>query len=211
MGLLVFAAICDALIIVAGGGISFLRCPVGIAYLVLWSVWWVAIALGRQRGVASRHDRGQRGILILGIVALGGLIVGPPWEYTHGSGPLPRDGLLAWVGLGLLAAGIGLQLVTFLALSGLYTSRLGIQPGHHLVTSGPYRWVRHPGYLSNLVCMVGIGFALGSLIGLALALAVVPLIVRRIGAEEAMLREEFDQEYQRYRQQTRWRLVPLLY
>jgi protein-S-isoprenylcysteine O-methyltransferase Ste14 len=211
VGLSAFMAICCVLIVFAGGGLAFLRRPVGAAYLALWIAWWLLIAIGRQRGVPSAYDRSQRVILALGIVALVGLILVPPWEYTHFSGPIPRDGPLAWFGLGLFGAGILLQASAFRALRGLYTLRLGVQPEHRLVTSGPYRLVRHPGYLSNLLCLAGMGLALSSLVGLGLTLFVVPLFVRRIAREEEMLAAEFGQEYQRYRQQTRWRLIPYIF
>jgi protein-S-isoprenylcysteine O-methyltransferase Ste14 len=211
IGLSVFVAICCVLIVVAGGGTAFVRRPVGAAYLILWVAWWLLILIGRQSGVPSAYDRSQRSILALGIVALVGLVVVPPWEYARFAGPIPRDGPLAWLGLGLFAAGIVLQAAAFWVLRGMYTSRLGVQPGHRLITNGPYRLVRHPGYLSNLLCMAAIGLALSSLVGLGLTLLVVPLIVLRIGREEEMLAVEFGQAYERYRQRTRGRLIPCLF
>ena len=211
IGLSVFVAICCVLIVVAGGGTAFVRRPVGAAYLILWVAWWLLILIGRQSGVPSAYDRSQRSILALGIVALVGLVVVPPWEYARFAGPIPRDGPLAWLGLGLFAAGIVLQAAAFWVLRGMYTSRLGVQPGHRLITNGPYRLVRHPGYLSNLLCMAAIGLALSSLVGLGLTLLVVPLIVLRIGREEEMLAVEFGQAYERYRQRTRGRLIPCIF
>jgi protein-S-isoprenylcysteine O-methyltransferase Ste14 len=210
IGMFIFTAMTCAVIVVAGGGEAFLRRPVGVGYLVLWIAWWLAIALGRQRGTPSAYDRSQRVILALGALALFGLIAVPPWEYTQFAGPIPRDGPLAWVGLLLFAAGIVLQIVAFWNLRGLYTSRLGIQASHRLVTSGPYRWVRHPGYLSNLMCLAGMGLTLSSLVALALTALVVPLIVWRMGSEEAMLAAEFGEEYRAYQQRTK-RLIPLVY
>jgi protein-S-isoprenylcysteine O-methyltransferase Ste14 len=210
-GLSIFIVLCCVLIVAVGGDMTFLRRPVGAAYLALWVGWWLLIAVGRQRGVPSAYDRSQRLILALGIVALVGLILVPPWDYAHFSGPIPRNGPLAWIGLALFAVGIVLQTTRFWALRGLYTSRLGVQPGHRLVTSGPYRLVRHLGYLSNLMCLAGIGLSLNSLVGLGLTLFVVPLIVRRIAPEEAMLTAEFGPEYEHYKQRTRWRLIPQIF
>jgi protein-S-isoprenylcysteine O-methyltransferase Ste14 len=210
-GLAFFTLICCVIIVAAGGGLAFLRRPVGATYLALWAAWWLLIAVGRQRGVASTYNRSQRVVIGLGIVALVGLIVVPPWEYAHFSGPIPRDGPIAWTGLILFVTGLVLQGAAFWTLRGLYTSRLGVQPGHRLVTAGPYRLVRHPGYLSNLICMGSIGLALSSLVTLGLTLCTVPLIVQRIAREEEMMEAEFGQEYQAYRQQTRWRLIPLIY
>ncbi len=198
------------LIVVAGGGEAFLRRPVGAVYLALWTLWWLANALGRPRGVRSRHNRRQRVVVAVGVVALVLLVAGSPWEYTHFDGPIPRDGPLAWAGLLLFASGIALQSAAMWTLHGVYTSRLGIQPGHRVVTHGPYCLVRHPGYLSNMMSMTGIGLALSSLIGLALAVLVIPLILWRIAREEEMLVAEFGDEYRAYRRRTR-RLVPLVY
>lgn len=211
VGLLLFILLCCVAIVLAGGGRTFLQRPVGAVYLALWLTWWLLVAMGRQRGVQSTYNRSQRLIYTLGIVALVVLVVLPPWEYAHFTGPIPRDGPLAWIGLALFAAGSGLQAAAFWALRGLYTSRLGMQPGHRLVTGGPYRLVRHPGYLSNLLCLAGIGLALSSLTGIGLTLCVVPLLVRRIESEEMMLAAELGDEYERYRQRTRWRLLPLVF
>ncbi len=120
------------------------------------------------------------------------------------------SGSLAWAGLVVFALGIVLQVTAFWALRGLYTSRLGIQPKHHLVSSGPYRWIRHPGYLSNILCLAGIGLALSSVIGLAVSLAVIPLILARVEREEAMLAAEFGDAYRQYQSRTR-RFIPGLY
>lgn len=139
------------------------------------------------------------------------LIVAPPWEYAHFTGPFPRDGPVAWIGLVLFAAGIALQAAAMWELRGMYTVRLGMQPEHHLVTSGPYRLVRHPGYLSYIISMTGIGLALSSLVGLGLVILVAPFILWRIQHEETMLVAEFGEEYQAYVLQTKWRLIPLVY
>ena len=132
------------------------------------------------------------------------------WEYAHFVGPISRDGPLAWVGLVLFATGIALQAAAMWALRGLYTVRLGMQPGHRLVTSGPYRLVRHPGYLSYILAMTGIGLAMSSLVGLGLVVLIVPFLLRRIEREEEMLADEFGEKYRTYKQRTK-RLIPLIY
>jgi protein-S-isoprenylcysteine O-methyltransferase len=117
--------------------------------------------------------------------------------------------LLSWIGLVLFAGGITFQTAAMLALHGMYTLRLGVQPAHRLVTSGPYRVVRHPGYLGNITEMLGIGLALSSLIVLVSAILVIPLLLRRIKDEEKMLIQEFP-EYKTYSQGTK-RLVPFIW
>jgi len=210
VGLLIFTAITTSIIAVLAGGRAFVSQPLGGIFLSLWFVWWVAIALGRQRGRASSYDRSQRGIFALGILALAVLVVLVPWEHARFDGPLPRNGFISWIGAALFGAGIALQVAAFWSLRGMYTSRLGIQERHRLVTNGPYRWLRHPGYLSNVMCLGGIGLAMSSLIGLGVTLLVVPLILARIEKEEAMLVVEFGDVYRAYQKRTS-RLIPGLY
>jgi len=211
IGRLVFIAASSVFVVVAGGGVAFILRPVGALYVALWVVWWLVTA-GRQRGVISAYDRSQRVIVTaLSIVTVPVLIVALPWEYAYFAGPIPRDGPLAWVGLALFAAGIALASAAMQALHGLFTTRLGVQPGHRLVTSGPYRWVRHPGYLSHILCLTGVGLALSSLVALGLTILVAPFILWRIQREEDMLAAEFGEEYRTYMQQTKWRLIPLVY
>jgi protein-S-isoprenylcysteine O-methyltransferase Ste14 len=132
-------------------------------------------------------------------VLIGGLL--PMRGYFPG--PIPQNGPLAWIGLALLAAGIVLQATALWSLQGLYTSRL--------VTRGPCRPVRHPGNLSGLLCLVGIGLTLSHLVGLGLMLFVEPLVARRIEREKERLAAEPRQEYERYQQQVRWCLVVNLF
>ena len=168
VGRLAFMTASCVIVVVAGGGTSFLRRPVGILYLVLSAVWWL-LALMRQCGITSTYDRKQRVIVILlGAATVPLLLIVPPWEYAHFIGPIPRDGPLAWTGLVLFATGIALQGAAMWALRGAFMVRLGVQPGHHLITSGPYLFMRHPGYLSYILSMTGIGLALSSLAGLGL-------------------------------------------
>jgi protein-S-isoprenylcysteine O-methyltransferase Ste14 len=211
-GYLIFIAASSVLIALAGGGLFFLRHPLGITYLVLWVAWWLVRLVGMRRGVPSAYDQKQRPMVRLsGATVIPLLILVPPWEYARVAGPIPRNGPLAWVGLIVFAAGILLQFLALQALHGLYTTRLGVQPGHRLVTSGPYRVVRHPGYLSQIMCMTGIGLAMSSLIGLGLVVLVLPLFSYRMREEEAMLLAEFGEEYLSYMQRTKWRLLPLVH
>jgi protein-S-isoprenylcysteine O-methyltransferase Ste14 len=77
-----------------------------------------------------------------------------------------------------------------------------------VVTTGPYRWVRHPSYSGLLLIVAGLGLALGNWLALV-ACCVVPLpaIVRRIHVEEAELERVLGDAY-RGLQRTTARFVP---
>ncbi|MCL5949210.1 MAG: isoprenylcysteine carboxylmethyltransferase family protein, partial [Candidatus Bathyarchaeota archaeon] len=122
-----------------------------------------------------------------------------------------RGGLLSWVGLLLFAGAILLMALSMRTLGNAFTVRLGVQQGQRLVTSGPYRVIRHPGYLSYFITFLGIGLSMSSLIMLVLTILSIPFFVWRIQHEEQMLITEFGDEYKTYKQQTKWRLIPLIY
>ena len=204
---LLFVALLSAISIFAGGAI-FMQRPVGIVFLTLFVSWLLLTVIGRPIGSPSKYNRSQRIVVALGSLALIPIVLAP-WEYTHFSGPIPRDGLLSWVGLALFGGGIAFQAAAMLALQGMYTLRLGVGTAHRLVTRGPYWVVRHPGYLSNIVEMFGIALALSSLIALSAAFLVIPLLLQRIKDEDTMLSKEFP-EYNTYAGRTK-RLVPFIW
>lgn len=133
-----------------------------------------------------------------------------PWEYAHFAGPIPRDEVLAWVGLALFACGALLGAWAMRTLRGSYTMRLNVTSGQTLVTTGPYAVVRNPGYLGNILALLGVSLALSSLIGVFLTLVAAVGLAIRIRREERMLLTEFGDQFRAYVRRT-YRLVPLLY
>src|SRR5256885_12730234 len=84
------------------------------------------------------------------------------------------------------------------------------QPGHELVTHGPYRYVRHPSYLGMMLGFVGWALVFRSSVGLVSAVLGLRLLFERIESEEALLASHFGDAYADYRRRS-WRLVPWLY
>lgn len=88
--------------------------------------------------------------------------------------------------------------------------RIQHERGHRVVTGGPYRLVRHPGYAASL-CMIGLsGLALGSWWSLLPNLGAAAFIVRRLLIEDRYLRANLE-GYAEYARRVRSRLVPGLW
>jgi protein-S-isoprenylcysteine O-methyltransferase Ste14 len=85
--------------------------------------------------------------------------------------------------------------------------RIQAEREHTVVTNGPYRFVRHPGYLGALVAMAATSFMLGSLWGLIPFTLYAGVSVLRTALEDRMLQEELP-GYREYAQRTRYRLLP---
>jgi protein-S-isoprenylcysteine O-methyltransferase Ste14 len=85
--------------------------------------------------------------------------------------------------------------------------RIQEERGHHLITAGPYRYVRHPGYAGMIFSTFCSGPALGSWWALLPIAGCISLIVRRTALEDRLLRREL-KGYAEYAGQVRNRLVP---
>ena len=74
----------------------------------------------------------------------------------------------------------------------------------HLVTAGPYRWCRHPLYLSFMVIVLGIDLMLGSPLGVLVTLFLaLPSTIYRARLEEKALADRFGEEWEGYKERTR--------
>ena len=85
--------------------------------------------------------------------------------------------------------------------------RIQTERGHQVETSGPYRWVRHPGYLGILGFFCATPLALGSVSSGAPAFLAVALHLLRTALEDRTLMEELP-GYQGYAERVRFRLIP---
>jgi protein-S-isoprenylcysteine O-methyltransferase Ste14 len=126
-------------------------------------------------------------------------------------GGLPWPGGLVWpvvAGLVLMAAGIGLRAWSIVTLGRFFQYQIKVQPGHQVVTSGPYRFVRHPSYTGIAMVLAGIALASGDVWSL-LAVAVLggAGLAVRIRAEERQLTLALGADYEHFAA-GRKRLVP---
>ena len=85
--------------------------------------------------------------------------------------------------------------------------RIQEERGHRVITTGPYRIMRHPGYAAISVLMLASGVALGSWWSLLPAGAFVLMLLRRTALEDRFLHEHLE-GYAEYARQVRYRLIP---
>jgi protein-S-isoprenylcysteine O-methyltransferase Ste14 len=88
--------------------------------------------------------------------------------------------------------------------------RIQTDRGHVVCDSGPYRFVRHPGYAGNILPLFGIVLALGSVWTLIPAAVASIITVIRTVLEDQALQEEL-QGYRDYTRRVRYRLIPGIY
>jgi protein-S-isoprenylcysteine O-methyltransferase Ste14 len=157
---------------------------------------------------SEKLDRRQEGLLILfllrplGIVGMLGVVaylIDPAWmEWS--SVPLPTSVRWVGVGLGVLA---GLLLVwTFRNLGKNITDTVVTRKEHSLVTNGPYRWVRHPFYVSFALAMLANSLVTANWFIFLMGTVAFLLLVVRTKKEEEKLIERFGDDYRRYMETT---------
>ncbi len=119
--------------------------------------------------------------------------------------------IFQWVFAAVAWSGVVLRRVVMRTLGAYYTRTLKVEPGQQLITIGPYKYIRHPGYLSSLMIWGGAAAASGALIGTLVAVtALLIAYLYRIRTEEQMLVNELGDAYEQYRKDS-WRLLPFVY
>ena len=105
---------------------------------------------------------------------------------------------------------LGFMLTTWAMRSNKFFStmvRLQTDRGHTVATGGPYRFVRHPGYVGFIITSITLPLILGSLYGLILAALSCVFLIVRTALEDRTLQAELE-GYAEYAKKVRYRLVP---
>jgi protein-S-isoprenylcysteine O-methyltransferase Ste14 len=112
------------------------------------------------------------------------------------------------VGVVLLVLGQGLFTWAMAANRFFSTSvRIQMDRDHIVASDGPYRYVRHPGYVGYIVFSVAMPLILGSLWALIPVVVTAYLLIVRTALEDSTLQEEL-KGYKEYAQRVRYRLLP---
>jgi protein-S-isoprenylcysteine O-methyltransferase len=181
-----------------------------VAWGVLeWGESWAERRRIRQRGEAYPHqDKSTAQLLFAAIYGGMALAFLAAYEARWAAIGGPRW-LWLGLGLGLIVVGIAVRQWAIHTLGRLFARRVRIQEAHTLITSGPYRVVRHPSYAGGLLSDAGLGLALGNWLSVVVVVGcILAAMVRRIAVEEDALRRGLGAgEYERYAVRTA-RLVP---
>jgi len=156
----------------------------------------------------EKLDRRQEGLFLLISIRLLGLVqlatiltfLIDPSLLAWSSVPVPVA--LRWAGVGLGMVGSALFVWMLRNLGKNLTDTVVTRKEHSLVTTGPYRWVRHPFYASFAVAVVAISLVTANWFLFVVGGVHFLLFMARTRTEEAKLIERFGDEYRRYRERT---------
>jgi protein-S-isoprenylcysteine O-methyltransferase Ste14 len=128
-----------------------LRTTIYVAWGVFW-IYWLVSAAGAKKG--SRRRRPRAGGLV--IIVLGGVLI----RLLGGDPRLVHNPALELLGVILFLSGLGVAVWARVHLGRNWGMPMTEQEEPELVTSGPYRAVRHPIYSGLLLALLGTAFAI---------------------------------------------------
>jgi protein-S-isoprenylcysteine O-methyltransferase Ste14 len=119
-------------------------------------------------------------------------------------------GQLRWFGAGLGIVSLPLLFWVHHTLREYWSTALQLRKSHSLITSGPYRWIRHPMYSALMLCFVGLSLVSAVWPFILLVFLSILFFCRVVGREETMMIEQFGNEYRAYMKRT-GRFLPRLF
>jgi protein-S-isoprenylcysteine O-methyltransferase Ste14 len=185
--------------------------PVVDILIILWVSSEVFLGLARRADPNQARVSDQGSGRLLWTVIVVAVAVAVALRNIHwGRLPFPIAALEVLATLFLLA-GIGLRWWAILTLGSSFTTNVAVAPEQEVLSSGPYRWIRHPAYAGIVMAFFGCGWHLGSWLSLAtLILPVWGAILNRVKVEEEALLEVLGKEYRDYRLHTKV-LIPWIF
>src|SRR5579864_5842929 len=127
-------------------GMHVLKLAIGGAWIVFW-IYWLASASVSKQSVPGGWRTRLTGVSVVGVFVISGVL--------RGSGLAVHSVILAAIGAVLFACGIALAVWARRHLGRNWGMPMTQRAEPELVTSGPYRFVRHPIYSGLLVAMLG--------------------------------------------------------
>jgi protein-S-isoprenylcysteine O-methyltransferase len=185
--------------------------------LIFWAIYvwaflpeWKVVQSGRK-GVkdANSKDSGSLKVILAGMWVA--LLIAYPLAFVKAWAFPQRWQLpLFVVGVLLIVLGSLLRRYCWRTLGEYFTGDVKARPDQPVITTGPYRWVRHPSYTAGMMMFIGIGLALGSWFSFALlTIATIATYAYRVAVEERVLLDTIGEPYGSYMKE-RKRFIPYI-
>jgi protein-S-isoprenylcysteine O-methyltransferase Ste14 len=181
-----------------------------IAVSYLYGFFEVSMNI-RQRRKSNVKTSGDKGSLWL----LYGLItVGYALSFAIGATKIGR--MYPWntffaVGIALFAIGFLIRIYSILTLKQFFTYSVAKVENHKIISAGLYKFIRHPGYLGQLIIFMGISISISN--WLSIVLMMIPVMLGhfyRIKVEEKFMADQLGEDYKKYQERTK-KIIPMIY
>jgi protein-S-isoprenylcysteine O-methyltransferase len=180
-----------------------------VAAWACFLAYWLISARGVKKTVHRKRSWASGLWIALVGVGVGALAQAPGLAPFLQRRWFPRSFAVDAIAIALCVAGFAFAIVARAYLGSNWSAQPALKEGHELVTSGPYRYVRHPIYTGILLALLGSVLPASAIFAAIWVAALVTFLVR-IRIEEALMTRQFPDQYPDYKQRTK-RLIPFVW
>lgn len=178
---------------------------------LIYDLWLVLILYMTITAISVKRDTKshlvQSFILLFAIIASFLLPHLPIFRFLNF---VPGNPVLSNIGVIICVAGMAFQVWARRRLGRNWSQTVAIKEDHELVTSGPYRYVRHPMYSGGLIACLGSAMVCGGGAWIFLFVILGGLFLWRVGAEDKLMARQFPKEFPDYKKRTK-KLIPFVW
>ncbi len=181
---------------------------IAVTYLYLFFELYMNLRQRRNSRGASKGDKNSLRVLY-GLITVGYFL-----SFSIGITRIGR--IHPWntyfaIGMGLFGVGLVIRLLSIATLKRFFSYSVATVQEQRIVDTGLYKFIRHPGYLGQLIIFLGISISISN--GLSILAMMIPVVIGyayRINVEERFMAEQFGEEYLDYRKRTK-KLIPFIF
>jgi protein-S-isoprenylcysteine O-methyltransferase Ste14 len=184
----------------------------GIFWMLSCVVWWLMeLWLNRTCRAPQYREAWDKGTLQLlekvnALSVASAIIISACTEF-----PLVKNFSLIVLGSVITIIGVCCRLAIVYSLGKNFTVDIHYFPDQTLLTTGWFRYIRHPSYIALYLCFIGLALALNNLFSLVIVLFPTAwALIIRVNQEEKILQENFTPQYQQYQKRTN-AFLPFIY
>ncbi len=181
-----------------------------IAVAYLYGFFEACLNVRQRRKNNLKTSRDQRSLWLL----YGLITVGYTLSFAIGTTKIGR--IYSWnmffaIGMALFAVGFMVRIYSILTLKQYFTYSVATVENHTIISIGLYKFIRHPGYLGQLIIFMGISISISNWLSILLMMIPVCLgYLYRIKVEEKFMTDQFGNGYKDYQERTK-KIIPMIY
>jgi protein-S-isoprenylcysteine O-methyltransferase Ste14 len=179
-----------------------------IAYLYGFFEYYLSFRQRQKTKIVRKGDKGSLWVLFISITI--GYLLSFSIATTK-IGRIYHWNILFTLGILIIIFGLIIRLVSIRTLNQYFTYSVAKAENHEIIEKGVYKYIRHPGYLGQLLIFTGISISLSNWLSVILmSLSTLIGYMNRIKVEEKFMIEQMGVKYSDYQMRTK-KLIPKFY
>ena len=181
---------------------------IAVAYLYGFFEVFMNLRQRSKTNAATASDKGSLWLLY-GLITFGYAL-----SFAIGATKIGR--IYPWntffaIGMAIFAVGFTVRIYSILTLKQFFTYSVAKVENHKIISTGLYKFIRHPGYLGQLIIFMGISITISNWLSILLMMIPVTLgYLYRIKVEEKFMLDQLGEDYKNYQERTK-KIIPMVY